>query len=41
MGLGGDRTLFARLCALVLAPFLSFGWPAQSAQPTPSSRMKP
>ena len=31
MGLGGDRTLFARLSALVLAPFLSFAWPAQSA----------
>jgi hypothetical protein len=31
MGLSGDRTLFARLCALVLALFLSFGWPAQSA----------
>jgi hypothetical protein len=31
MGLSGDRTLFARLCALVLALFLSFGWQAQSA----------
>src|ERR1035438_8424408 len=30
MRLGGGRTLFARACALVLALFLSFGWPAQS-----------
>ena len=28
---GGGRTGFARVCALVLALFLSFGWPAQSA----------
>src|ERR1017187_5994314 len=28
---GEGRTRFARLCALVLALFLSFGWPAQSA----------
>src|ERR1017187_3324870 len=27
---GEGRTRFARLCALVLALFLSFGWPAQS-----------
>jgi hypothetical protein len=31
MGLGGDRRLFARVCALVLALFSSFGWPIQSA----------
>ena len=28
---GRGRTWFARLCALVLALFLSFGWPTQSA----------
>jgi hypothetical protein len=28
---GGGRTWLARVCALVLALFLSFGWPAQSA----------
>jgi hypothetical protein len=28
---GGDRTWFARVCALVLALFLFFGWPAQIA----------
>jgi len=28
---GGDGTCFAKVCALVLALFLSFGWPAQSA----------
>ena len=28
---GGGRTWFARVCALVLAFFFSFGWPAQSA----------
>jgi hypothetical protein len=28
---GGGRTWFARMCALVLALFLFFGWPAQSA----------
>jgi hypothetical protein len=27
---GVDRTRFARVCALVLAPFLFFGWPTQS-----------
>ena len=27
---GGGRKRFARVCALVLALFLSFGWPAQS-----------
>src|ERR1035437_7576103 len=27
----GGRTWFARVCALVLALFLFFGWPAQSA----------
>ena len=31
MGLDGDRRLFARVCALVLALFSSFGWPIQSA----------
>ena len=28
---GGGGTRFARVCALVLALYLSFGWPAQSA----------
>jgi len=28
---GGGRTCFARLCALLLGLFLSFGWPTQSA----------
>ncbi len=28
---GGGKAWFARICALVLALFLSFGWPAQSA----------
>ncbi len=28
---GGGRTLFARMCAFVLALFLFFGWPVQSA----------
>ncbi|MGC1581382.1 MAG: zinc dependent phospholipase C family protein [Candidatus Acidiferrales bacterium] len=28
---GGGRTWLARICALVLMLFLSFGWPAQSA----------
>src|ERR1700674_5938548 len=28
---GGGRTWFARVCALVLAFFLFFGWPAQTA----------
>src|SRR5690242_17687088 len=28
---GARRTWFARVCALVLALFLSFGWPAPSA----------
>lgn len=28
---GGGGTCFAKVCALVLALFLSFGWPAQSA----------
>ena len=28
---GGGRTWFVRVCALVLALSLSFGWPAQSA----------
>ena len=30
MGLGGDRTQFARVCALVLTFFVSCGWPTQS-----------
>jgi hypothetical protein len=28
---GGGRTRFARVCTLLLALFLWFGWPAQSA----------
>jgi hypothetical protein len=28
---GGGGTCFAKVCALVLALFLSFGWPSQSA----------
>jgi hypothetical protein len=31
MGFGGNRTLFARICALVLAFLLFFGCPIQSA----------
>src|ERR1700722_3512651 len=31
MGFGGDRTLFRRVCALILALLLSLGWPIQSA----------
>jgi hypothetical protein len=30
MGLGGDRQVFGRICTLVLAFFLSFGWPIRS-----------
>src|SRR5580693_10255779 len=30
MRIGGGRTVFARACALLLALFLSCGWPAQS-----------
>ena len=30
MGLGGDRTQLARVCALVLTFFVSCGWPTQS-----------
>src|SRR5580698_884982 len=30
MGLGGDRTQFARVCALALTLFVSCGWPVQS-----------